>query len=255
MLSRLGEGGGGVVYAVRDRESEARLALKTVWSDELRRPREPEARVALCRTSRTRTSSASTSFSKTTAPGFSPWSSSTEKTGCPMVELYRGAPEETLALFDRHHAALKRSLLESVPSVRVMTTHLRARAHVALAGRHDERPDEHIKAALRCAHRAYIGGASSCHGVRASRARAADDHARRSRERGSRAARDDRALRQRRYEAVLGGGALRSRRDFGRRRGDAAHDGGERGLRARAGRIGRAVRAVLRAWTGGESQP
>ena len=34
-----------------------------------------------------------------------------------------------------HHVALKRSLLESVQSVRVMTTHLQARAHLALAQR------------------------------------------------------------------------------------------------------------------------
>jgi len=36
-------------------------------------------------------------------------------------------------LLARIRAALRRSLLESVQSVRVMTTHLRARAHVALA--------------------------------------------------------------------------------------------------------------------------
>ena len=72
-----------------------------------------------------------------------------------MLDLYRGAPEGTLARFEAHRAALKRSLLESVQSVRVMTTHLRARAHIALAYRAGESEkgarDEHVRAAARYA--------------------------------------------------------------------------------------------------------
>jgi hypothetical protein len=70
-----------------------------------------------------------------------------------MRDLYRGVPEEGLARLATHQAALKRSLLESVPSVRVMTTHLRARLHLALALRDKAHRDEHMEVASRCAHR------------------------------------------------------------------------------------------------------
>src|SRR5260221_13060566 len=42
-MSRIGQGGGGLVYEVKDRDSDARLALKTV------RPRDPDALLMLKR--------------------------------------------------------------------------------------------------------------------------------------------------------------------------------------------------------------
>jgi tetratricopeptide (TPR) repeat protein len=68
-----------------------------------------------------------------------------------MLDLYRGAPEEALRRFAARQAALKRSMLESVQSVRVLTTHLRARLHLAVALSDVARRDQHAEAASRCA--------------------------------------------------------------------------------------------------------
>ena len=70
-----------------------------------------------------------------------------------LVELFRGRPREALATLDAHQDALNRSLLESVQSVRVMTSHLRARIRLALAREDAAHRDVHLKAAVRHAKR------------------------------------------------------------------------------------------------------
>ncbi|HEY2512008.1 MAG TPA: AAA family ATPase [Polyangiaceae bacterium] len=70
-----------------------------------------------------------------------------------MVALYGGRPDAALALLDEHQAALDRSLLETIQSVRVMTTHLRARIRLSLARRDPARRDQHLKVAQHCATR------------------------------------------------------------------------------------------------------
>ena len=69
------------------------------------------------------------------------------------VDIYRGAPEEALARLDASRAALRKSLLEGIQSVRTMVTHVRARAYLAVGERDRARRKEHAKLAAECATR------------------------------------------------------------------------------------------------------